>query len=800
MAEEEISLISPEEEAKVRADTTIAPDLFAMDCGQLPFERMADAHFELLVADVYRAEYERDNDTWYDVVGRLNDGADQGRDVILFKAGVPAGVIQCKRLKKKLDLSTVIYETCKFFLYAHIRPQIAPPIGETFRYYFAAADDVATDAFEFLQGEGIKRFNDRLDAFREACEKVFNKSKTFQKNDSLNKLTPAELCAIVWQRIPTLETRALRKDSLSALVGKHPSVRNTYFKLDSDAGETLKVVRDYLASLGGTLPTGEEASLSKIRTEYISWELREGDDLNVCLIQGQDLLPFLQGMLNPKSGALKEVFGSRPVVVTAGSAAATPAQWLEINELVEAYPSPLVLLVGCGTVTGVQLNAWRVADNISWIDPLWEPASAQDYRAGWCWVTNGAEGEISCHVLVETAPKDPTLDHGSFSLRLAFKDIIIWPTLGDDFINPASNRNSHLRRLIASQAEDKFKRPNLVLASLHIVDLMDVVTSLTDYHARRLISPVAIASANSARLQNCKMQLHSATGIFPAIETDLHTRSSPPSMHPPSRVMRRSTSGSLTLTLTWDANITLKRARGHRLQAGGITCDLMPAAVEMHELFDRHPPSSYYIPEVRNQLALLDKLIEQGELKDSQSFAYQTRHGVAPEKAFTLEDLATSGKYVMKAFSALSYLKSHGSATWITEPGSKGHLQLSAASEGEYNVLAWTNDDYLVRQMTVELYKWARDTANHPHLVVFANAEGRVKDQKLGELNSEGEERLDITAAPGQRGSFTEVGMVNRVYVFPLDEVHSCCDEEETIAVEDFMDDISTRRKNLDAQ
>lgn len=800
MAEEEISLISPEEEAEVRADKTTAPDLFAMDCGQLPFERMGDAHFELLVADVYRAEYERDNDTWYDVVGRLNDGADQGRDVILHKAGVPVGVIQCKRLKKNLDLGTVIYETCKFFLYAHIRPQIAPPIGEAFKYYFAAADGVTTEAIEFLQAAGTQRFDDRLAAFQESCEKVLKKSKTLQNSDALNKLSPAELCAIVWQRIPTLETRVLKKDSLSALVGRYPSVRNTYFKLESDAGETLKVVRDYLASLGGTLPSGDEASLSKIRTEYISWELREGDDLNVCLIQGQDLLPFLQGMLNPKSGVLKEVFGSRPVVVTAGSTAATPAQWLEINKLVEAYPSPLVLLVGCGTVTGGQLNAWRVADNISWIDPLWEPASAQEYRAGWCWVKNDAQGEINCHVLVETAPKDPTLDHGNFSLRLAFKDVIIWPMLGDDFVNPASNRNSQLRRLIASQAEDKFKRPNLVLASQHIDDLMGVVTSLADYHARRLISPVAIASANSARLLNCKLQLHSATGIFPATETDLNMRSSPPSMQPPSRVMRRSTSGSLTLTLSWDTNITLKRVRGHRLQGGGITCDLMPSAVELHELFDRHPASSYYIPEVRNQLAILDDLIEQGGLKDSQSFAYQTRHGVAPEKAFTLEDLAASGKYVMKAVCALSYLKSHGSATWITEPGSKGHLQLSTASEGEYNVLAWTNDDYLVRQMTVELYKWARDTANHPHLVVFANAEGRIKDQKLGELKNESEERLDITAAPHQRGSFTDVSMVNRVYVFPLDEVHSCCDEEETMAVEDFMDDIATRRKTLDAQ
>ncbi|ALN17615.1 ABC-three component system protein [Ectopseudomonas mendocina] len=800
MAEEEISFISPEDEAEVRADKTTAPDLFAMDCGQLPFERMGDAHFELLVADVYRAEYERDNDTWYDVVGRLNDGADQGRDVILHKAGVPAGVIQCKRLKKKLDLGTVIYETCKFFLYAHIRPQIAPPVGEAFKYYFAAADGVTTEATEFLQAAGTQRFDDRLVTFQEACKKVLEKSKTLQNSEALNKLSPAELCAIVWRRIATLETKVLKKDSLSALVNKYPSVRNTYFKLESDAGETLKVVRDYLISLGGKLPSSDEASLSKIRTEYFSEELREGDDLNVCLIQGQDLLPFLQGMLNPKSGVLKEVFGNRPVVMTAGSTAATPAQWHEINELVEASPNPLVLLVGCGIVAGSQLNAWRVMDNISWIDPFWEPASAQKYRAGWCWVKNDTQGDINCYVLVETAPKDSTLDHGSFSLRLAFKDVIIWPTLGDDFVNPASNKNSHLRRLIASQAEDKFKRPNLVLASQNIDDITDVVKSLADYHARRLTSLVAIASANSARINNCKLQLHSATGIFPAIETDLNTRSSPPSMQPPSRVMRRSTSGSITLTLSWDTNITLKRVRGHRLQAGDITCDLMPSAVELHELFDRHPPSNYYIPEVRNQLAILDDLIEQGELKDSQSFAYQTRHGVAPEKAFTLEDLAASGKYVMKAVYALSYLKSHGSAKWITEPGSKGHLQLTTASEGEYNVLAWTNDDYLVRQMTVELYKWARDTANHPNLVVFANAEGRIKDQKLGEFKNQSEERLDITAAPHQRGSFTDASMVNRVYVFPLDEIHLYCDEDKTMAVEDFMDDIATRRKILDAQ
>lgn len=65
---EEVSFISPEEEAVIRGNKTNAPELFTFDCGQLPFERMGDAQFELLVADIYRAEYESNAENWYDRV------------------------------------------------------------------------------------------------------------------------------------------------------------------------------------------------------------------------------------------------------------------------------------------------------------------------------------------------------------------------------------------------------------------------------------------------------------------------------------------------------------------------------------------------------------------------------------------------------------------------------------------------------------------------------------------------------------------------------------------------------------
>ena len=73
---------SDEEDRELREENPETPELFAFDCGQLPFERMGDAHFELLLADLYAARAADGSEDWYDKARRLNDGADQGRDVI----------------------------------------------------------------------------------------------------------------------------------------------------------------------------------------------------------------------------------------------------------------------------------------------------------------------------------------------------------------------------------------------------------------------------------------------------------------------------------------------------------------------------------------------------------------------------------------------------------------------------------------------------------------------------------------------------------------------------------------------
>lgn len=793
LAVDEDIFFTEDDNERVRQDKAQAPELFELDCGQLPFERMGDDHFELLVADIYRAMADDGSENWYDTVSRLNDGADQGRDVILFNSGIPVGVIQCKRLKKPLDLDALIYEICKFFLYAHIRPQIVPMVGKEFRYYVAVADSVSTHLFEFMQGTGRKRFEKLRTDFQSKCVSVRLKSKTLNKHEKLKDLTPEQLCDLVWHWIDNLKTAVLKKDSLSSIVAKYPTVKNTYFKLDSNATEILDSIRGFLATQGSSLSANDTAHLKQIRTEYINYTLSNNDRLNLGLLQGSDIVSVLTDMLT-HGGALENNFGSRAVVLLAGSVAASPEQWNEIDQLVKAYRYPLLFMAGCGVVSGSLLSSWMTTDGMSWIDTSWKPAAAQKYNAGWCWMTHPDEDNFKCYVLVENEPGRPDVDCGNFSLRLAFKDVIVWPTLGNDFTNSISKANSQIRRIITGQTEDKLKRRNLILVSQHVSNLQDFVKSVGDYHAQRLLSPIAIAAANSRRLQDCKMQLHSGTGVFPAIEYGNNSRASPPTMQPGSRVMRRSTRGGLTFTIKWDASLTLERVVGYRLSNGSLQEDLEPEALEFHELFDRHPPQVDCLDLVRVEIDLLKTLVQEGKLKNSPEFTYQTRYGVQAGPEFTLDELTLSGKYVMKAVQALSYLKCHKNSDWIIELGKTGHLQFRDPVEGTYNIMAWTNDEYRVRNMCCDLYLWAREAVNHPNLVVFAQGKGRVTDEKPTQA------RYDITAPPMSKNSFTDIELVNKVYFFALDEIESIYNKDDSKSVVEFMNEISARRKLLDAQ
>ncbi|HIF9238103.1 TPA: ABC-three component system protein [Photobacterium damselae] len=785
-------LSSKEDDDKLRNSNSKTPDVFAFDCGQLPFERMGDDHFELMLADLYTARADDGKENWFDKACRLNDGADQGRDVILLQDSIPVGVIQCKRYKGNVGLPQIMKEICKFFMYAKIMPQIAPTPDTDFRYYVAVSDGATNDLFEFMTSKGRKRFDDLRPEFEKKALAVRNASQKLKQHPALKDLDKKQLCDIVWERITKLHTELHKKDSLSRMVADYPSIKSNYFRLELDSTKVVDELKKLWKALGDSFSEDDEKLVSNIRTEYIRFALGSSNRFNIGLIQGENLLPFVRNMLDPNSGSLYINFGSRPALVTAGAEAADISQWDEINKLVKDYPYPLVFSVGCGDVSGNKLLEWIESDDMSWIDPKWKPAPARLYRAGWCWVKVPEQDAHDCYILIENETGVQKYDHANIVLRLAFEDVIVWPTLGNDFTNSISNSRSLLRRIIASQAEDKIARRNLVLSSQHINNIDKVLKSVPDYYAQRSRSPIAIAIANSERLHDCNIGLYSATGIFPATDIENNTRGTPPTVQPPSRMIRRSCSGALTLTLNWTTELSLELAKGHRLIGNNVQNDLSPEALEFYEFFERYPPINGYLQCVQKELDLLNELVQNERIIDLKAFAYQTKYGVTQDSSFSLDEMSASGEYVMQAVQALSYVKSHKNAKWIVDSGGDGHIKYSEPAFGEFNVLAWNNHRYPVRQMEADLFRWARKTSTNPSLIVFANAKGRVNDKKP----SHG--RHDITSPLSLRGDITEAEEPSNVYIFDLGEIESYYDDDSSLSVEQFMDDILERRKVLD--
>ncbi|WP_223512624.1 ABC-three component system protein [Pseudomonas sp. GL-B-19] len=783
-----------EDDEQLRKSDSKSPDVFAFDCGQLPFDLIGDAHFELILADVYRQLAGEKGYEWYDDARRLNDGADQGRDVILFKDSLPVGVIQCKRVKGNLSRATVIKELCKFFLYAHIRPEIASPKGEPFRYIVAMADGAAAILTEFMINKGRKRFDDLRAEFEERALQARTDSKTLQNHADLKGLTAAQLCDLVWERIDTLYTGMHKKDDLSSLVNKYPRIKSIYFRLESDSAAITEEIKKLLESRGVVVSAGDEQFVSAVRTEYLRFKLGDHQKFNLALVQGNDLLAFLRSMLSPVDGTLIKKFGSRPVILTAGASAAMVGDWKEIDELVQEYPYPLVLSIGCGVVTGEQLLEWKSSDHFAWLESKWLPSSDHSFKAGWCWVNIPDDEYRKCLVLVENEPGDPDFDHGNQSLRLAFEDVILWPTLGNDFTTAIQGGRSQLRRIMACQSEDKSKRPNLVLSPQHVECVRKILSSAADYYAQRAISTIGVVTANSSRLMTCDAKLWSASGVFPAVDIELSTRPTPFLVNPTGRVVRRSTSGALTFTMDWTGDLTLKLVKAQRLIDGKVIDELSPDSLEFHELFNRYPPATEYLASVRQELDRLSQLVESEQLSDCRGFTYRACYGMRTGEDFSPELLSSSGDNVMRSIHALSFLNVPAQSQWSLDANRHGHIRYDDPDLGEIALMAWSSNDYSIRNMEADLSMWARQPTVHPNMIVFVQGRGSIKNHKP----SSHDYRF-TTPQPVSR-SITEATVTRSVHLFNLGEIESLYDQEDDMSPEEFLEEIMQRRNQVDVK
>lgn len=128
--------------------TRVAQPYFVAQDPTVPLSHLTDRQFELLAQLLLDADVP--GQTFYDSAHLLTYGADEGRDVVLYKQERPVGVVQCKRYSRSIGVGAVLEELFKFLLFA-LRDRSLTPQERGFRYEFWTARELTKDAGKFFK-------------------------------------------------------------------------------------------------------------------------------------------------------------------------------------------------------------------------------------------------------------------------------------------------------------------------------------------------------------------------------------------------------------------------------------------------------------------------------------------------------------------------------------------------------------------------------------------------------------------------------------------------------------------------
>lgn len=154
-----------------------------------PLNHLSERQFEVLAYLLLDAE-SRGNDA-HDSALLLPIGADEGRDVVLYKKNLPVGVVQCKRFADAIGIGLVLPELFKFLLFALRDPSMIPQ-ARNFRYEFWTARNLTKDAGKFFKEpeayfkEHESELGGYVKAARKACKSLQEQSErgtTFEEEE-----------------------------------------------------------------------------------------------------------------------------------------------------------------------------------------------------------------------------------------------------------------------------------------------------------------------------------------------------------------------------------------------------------------------------------------------------------------------------------------------------------------------------------------------------------------------------------------------------------------------------------------
>lgn len=279
-------------------------------------------------------------------------GADAGRDVLLTKNGVPAGVIQCKRLASQMPLPAVFREMAKLILFASANDDLQ--FNSDLIYMLVVARDPAGTVVDYFarrsEVEPLKR-----DMIMAAALEIRDTYVTLEKMDD------AVVERLVFEALPKLAIKLLRPVDLDEWMGREAAVAARFFKQRVVVDNQF--VSDRLDSVEGLLRglMGDVQKLAPVTDEdleLLSEQIRDTPETHrlnfgIAMLFGFPAEMFIgRPDLEKRIGRLRDLLQEVQADYTDWVFALARDKTVEICDSAEAMYAPMVARAVVGPFLG----------------------------------------------------------------------------------------------------------------------------------------------------------------------------------------------------------------------------------------------------------------------------------------------------------------------------------------------------------------------------------------------------------------------------------------------------------------
>jgi len=825
--------------------TNLPPEAFDGPERPLPLDDLSPREFEVFVCDLLNAEIAAGlHDRTFDKARLLEEGADEGRDIILYRGEIPVGVVQCKRYKANIGHDLALDEIVKFLLFARLHPDLLPnPSG--FLYILAVSNDVTGNARKLFDEKSrlmakaqapLTEHDDLIEALADLeirVQQIKSKYSSF-KDINANAAFPdivASMIVMAW--------KYANRVNLSARARDQPSVMRRHFRsgdLDSSAVEAITgVIKDTITPLltahapisSGRIPGLFEVAFADLKV------LKNGCRLPLCLVQPapptkeaivgdqsrkspvetiRDLLAASVG----KPATLRNLSGPVPFVLlpelTFGS-----EDWQEIDGLIRGWSGNLVLIAGFGATPGRWLLDWvgECGDTTRKlaINSESDIAPSDTYNGGWCWIQR-ASSQTTCVAFLKNfltgAERDIVTGMGEASLMIRFSDLLLFPTICADLISDeaAPPRNRIIEAVTAASAGLKvLVTGSLLQKSPWDQDWQIALNRVTDgCGARR--DAVIVALANHAfhipQQDEDKDRWRSLSGIYTApanqprwgAKPEVATRKIKSGLIA-GVALRRSQPSVVFGSVEWPPFDTTTSGKflwnngqwRHVGPGGRITEPIPPVhgreptGHELARFLDRNKPKGTVSQTLLGGLRKLRACLECEDCFKAELLAGSCLHGIAaPVPSLDPDDHFPKPDVAKKLERTLHAFAYLAARSDQVEWQQRGdpHGQLHW-SEQKLNLLLWETDE--TRRVFWRLLdKWLEETSDHLPLMVIAKTGGSPVPPGL----YVSDRRANFTTSPREPNDFDGPSLGRIIYTFPLEEVIEAYSDDDPSAEDEL--------------